>query len=159
MRDPSTEALLAAEERMNKKWGHHAWSRLCSPGMADKYFKLRSQWYETKNVQLADNLVKGLAMIDAEISQSNKPDDFYYLHHKGEEMEYFFVADEFDQQRVTAKMKGKNCVVFTLAEVAEVMEAKKMADLREIKAAFPTSRLQNVTFHHEAGDINDEIPF
>ena len=159
MRDPSTEALLAAEERMNKKWGHHAWSRLCSPGMADKYATLRKQWYETKNVQLADNLVKGLAIIDAEISQSNKPDDFHYLHHKGEEMEYFFVADEFDQQRVTAKMKGKNCVVFTLAEVAEVMEAKKMAELNRIKASFPTSRLQNVTFHHDAGDINDEIPF
>jgi|GEM_PF-3606798 len=159
MRDTSTESLLAAEERMNKKWGHHAWSRLCSPSMADKYFTLRKQWYETKNVQLADNLVKGLAMIDAEISQSNKPDDFYYLHRKGEEMDYFFVADEFDQQRVTAKMKGKDCVVFTMAEVMEVMEAKKMADLKKIKASFPSSRLQSVTFHHEPGDINDEIPF
>jgi len=159
MRDASTEALLAAEERMNKKWGHHAWSRLCSPGMAYKYFKLRSQWYENKNVQLADNLVKGLAMIDAEISQSNKPDDFYYLHHKGEETEFFLVADEFDQQRVTAKMRGKNCVVFTMAEVMEVMEASKMAELNKIKASFPSSRLQNVTFHHDAGDINDEIPF
>ena len=151
--------LLAAEERMNKKWGHHAWRRLCSPSMAEKYQTLRRQWFETKDVKLADNLVKGLSMIDAEISESHKPDDFYYLHHKGKEMEYFLVADEFDQQRVTAKMKGKDCVVFTVAEVMEVMEAQKMADLKRIKASFPTSKLQNVTFNHDAGDINDEIPF
>ena len=151
--------LLAAEERMNKKWGHHAWRRLCSPSMAEKYQTLRRQWFETKDVKLADNLIKGLSMIDTEISESHKPDDFYYLHHKGKEMEYFLVADEFDQQRVTAKMKGKDCVVFTVAEVMEVMEAQKMADLKRIKASFPTSKLQNVTFNHDAGDINDEIPF
>ena len=153
------KTLLAAEERMNKKWGHHAWRRLCSPSMAEKYQSLRRQWFQTKDVMLAENLVKGLGMIDAEISESHKPDDFYYLHYKGKEMEYFLVADEFDQQRVTAKMKGKDCVVFTVAEVMEVMEAQKMADLRRIKAEFPTSRLQNVTFNHGAGDINDEIPF
>ena len=151
--------LLAAEERMNKKWGHHAWRRLCSPSMAEKYQTLRRQWFETKDVKLADNLIKGLSMIDAEISESHKPDDFYYLRHKGKEMEYFLVADEFDQQRVTAKMKGKDCVVFTVAEVMEVMEAQKMADLKRIKASFPMSQLQNVTFNHGAGDINDEIPF
>lgn len=150
--------LIAAEERMNKKWGHHAWRRLCSPGMAEKYASLRKQWFQTKDVRLADNLVKGLAMIDAEISKSHKPDDFYYLHYKGEERDYYLVADEFDQQRVTAKMK-KDSVVFTLAEVAEVMEAKSLADIRNLKAAFPTSKLQNVTFKHDAGDINDEIPF
>ena len=150
--------LLAAESRMNKKWGHHAWRRLCSPGMAEKYASLRKQWFQTKDVKLADNLVKGLAMIDAEISESHKPDDFYYLHHKGEERDYYLVADEFDQQRVTAKMK-KDSVVFTLAEVAEVMEAKSLADIRNLKAAFPTSRLQNVTFNHDNGDINDAIPF
>ena len=150
--------LLAAESRMNKKWGHHAWRRLCSPGMAEKYASLRKQWFQTKDVRLADNLVKGLAMIDAEISKSHKPDDFYYLHHKGKERDYYFVVDEFDQQRVTAKMK-KDSVVFTLAEVAEVMEAKSLADIRNLKAAFPTSKLQNVTFKHDAGDINDEIPF
>jgi len=150
--------LLAAESRMNKKWGHHAWRRLCSPGMAEKYASLRKQWFQTKDVRLADNLVKGLAMIDAEISESHKPDDFYYLHHKGKERDYYLVADEFDQQRVTAKMK-KDSVVFTLAEVAEVMEAKSLADIRNLKAAFPTSRLQNVTFNHDNGDINDAIPF
>ena len=152
------KSLIAAEERMNKKWGFHAWRRLCSPGMAEKYDKLRRQWFETKDIQLADNLVKGLAMIDAEISESHKPDDFYYIHFKGQERDYYFVADEFDQQRVTAFMK-KDSVVFTLAEVAEVMEAKSLADIRQIKAAFPTSRLQNVTFNHDAGDINDTIPF
>lgn len=150
--------LIAAEERMNKKWGHHAWRRLCSPGMAEKYDKLRRQWFQTKDVNLADNLVKGLGMIDAEISESHKPDDFYYLYHKGEERDYYLVADEFDQQRVTAFMK-KDSVVFTLMEVMEVMEAKSLADIRKIKAEFPTSRLQNVTFNHDAGDIDDAIPF
>ena len=150
--------LLAAESRMNKKWGHHAWRRLCSPGMAEKYQTLRRQWFETKDPRLADNLVKGLGMIDAEISKSHKPDDFYYLHYKGEERDYYFVADEFDQQRVTAFMK-KDSVVFTLAEVAEVMEAKSLADIRNLKAAFPTSTVQNVTFNHDNGDINDAIPF
>lgn len=150
--------LIAAEERMNKRWGHHAWKQLCSPSMAEKYSTLRRQWFQSKDVRLADNLVKGLAMIDAEIKESHKPDDFYYLHHKGEERDYFLVADEFDQQRVTAKMK-KDSVVFTMAEVVEVMEAKSLADIRNLKAAFPTSKLQNVTFKHDAGDINDEIPF
>ena len=150
--------LIAAEERMNKKWGHHAWKQLCSPSMAQKYDNLRRQWFQTKDVKMADNLVKGLGMIDAEISESHKPDDFYYLHHKGEERDYFLVADEFDQQRVTAKMK-KDSVVFTMMEVMEVMEAKSLADIRKIKAEFPTSRLQNVTFNHDAGDIDDEIPF
>ena len=150
--------LLAAESRMNKKWGHHAWRRLCSPSMAEKYQTLRRQWFETKDPRLADNLVKGLGMIDAEISKSHKPDDFYYLHHKGEERDYFLVADEFDQQRVTAFMK-KDSVVFTLAEVAEVMEAKSLADIRKIKAEFPISRVQNVTFNHSDGDTDDQIPF
>jgi len=152
------KSLLAAESRMNKKWGHHAWRRLCSPGMAEKYQTLRRQWFETKDPRLADNLVKGLGMIDAEIGKSHKPDDFYYLHYKGEERDYYFVADEFDQQRVTAFMK-KDSVVFTLAEVAEVMEAKSLADIRNLKAAFPTSTVQNVTFNHDNGDINDAIPF
>lgn len=150
--------LLAAEERMNKKWGHHAWRRLCSPSMAEKYDSLRRQWFQTKDVKLADNLVKGLGMIDAEISESHKPDDFYYLHFKGKERDYYLVADEFDQQRVTAKMK-KDSVVFTMMEVMDVMEAKSLADIRRIKAEFPTSRLQNVTFNHDDGDINDAIPF
>lgn len=150
--------LLAAEERMNKKWGHHAWRRLCSPSMAEKYDNLRRQWFQTKDVKLADNLVKGLGMIDEEISESHKTDDFYYLHFKGKERDYYLVADEFDQQRVTAKMK-KDSVVFTMMEVMEVMEAKSLADIRRIKAEFPTSRLQNVTFNHDDGDINDAIPF
>ena len=150
--------LLAAEERMNKKWGHHAWRRLCSPSMAQKYDSLRRQWFQTKDVKLADNLVKGLGIIDAEISESHKPDDFYYLHFKGKERDYYLVADEFDQQRVTAKMK-KDSVVFTMMEVMEVMEAKSLADIRRIKSEFPTSRLQNVTFNHDDGDINDAIPF
>lgn len=149
--------LLAAEERMNKKWGHHAWRRLCSPSMAQKYDSLRRQWFKTKDVKLADNLVKGLGMIDAEISESHKPDDFYYLHFKGKERDYYLVADEFDQQRVTAKMK-KDSVVFTMMEVMEVMEAKSLADIRRIKSEFPTSRLQSVTFNHDDGDINDAIP-
>ena len=93
MIDRASEALIAAEERMNKKWGHHAWSRLCSPSMAEKYYNLRKQYFQSKNVELADNLIKGLKMIDAEISESHKPDDFYYLHHKGEERDYFLVAD------------------------------------------------------------------
>ena len=150
--------LIAAEERMNKRWGFHAWRRLCSPSMAEKYDNLRRQWYQTKDARLADNLVKGLKMIDAEISESNKPDDFYYLHFRGKERDYYLVADEFDQQRVTAKMK-KDSVVFTLAEVIEVMEAKSLADIRTIKAAFPTSKLQNVSFKHTAESIDDEIPF
>lgn len=152
------KSLLAAESRMNKKWGHHAWRRLCSPSLAEKYQTLRRQWYETKDTGLADNLVKGLGMIDAEISESHKPDDFYYLHFKGEERDYYLVADEFDQQRVTAKMK-KDSVVFTLAEVAEVMEAKSLADIRRIKAEFPTSRLQNVKFNHSPETTEDEVPF
>ena len=150
--------LIAAEERMNKRWGVHAWRRLCSPSMAEKYDNLRRQWYQTKNARLADNLVKGLKMIDAEISESNKPDDFYYLHCKGEERDYYLVADEFDQQRVTAKMK-KDSVVFTLPEVIEVMEAKSLAEIRNLKAAFPTSKLQNVSFKHTPESIDDEIPF
>lgn len=149
--------LLAAEERMNKKWGHYAWKRLCLPSMAEKYDRLRKQWFESKNVELADNLIKGLKMIDEEISKSNHPDDFYYLHFKGKERDYYFVADQFDQQRVTAKMK-KDSVVFTLAEVAEVMEAKSLADIRRIKAEFPTSTLQNVQFNHSP-EVEDEIPF
>lgn len=150
--------LIAAEERMNKRWGFHAWRRLCSPSMAEKYDNLRRQWYQTKNARLADNLVKGLKMIDAEISESNKPDDFYYLHCKGKERDYYLVADEFDQQRVTAKMK-KDSVVFTLPEVIEVMEAKSLAEIRNLKAAFPTSKLQNVSFKHTPESIDDEIPF
>ena len=150
--------LIAAEERMNKKWGFHAWRRLCSPSMAEKYDNLRRQWFQSKDSKLADNLVKGLGMIDAEISESHKPDDFYYLHFKGQERDYYFVADEFDQQRVTAFMK-KDSVVFTLAEVAEVMEAKSLADIRALKVAFPTSKLQNVTFNHSPEDINNAIPF
>lgn len=126
--------------------------------MAEKYDNLRRQWFQTKDVKLADNLVKGLGMIDEEISESHKTDDFYYLHFKGKERDYYLVADEFDQQRVTAKMK-KDSVVFTMMEVMEVMEAKSLADIRRIKAEFPTSRLQNVTFNHDDGDINDAIPF
>ena len=150
--------LLAAEAKMNKKWGHYAWKRLCSPGMAEKYDRLRKQWFESKSVELADNLIKGLKMIDAEISESHKPDDYFYLYAKGEDHDYYFVADRFDQERVTAKM-GKKSIVFTLEEVVEVMEAKSLADIRKIKAEFPTSRLQNVQFNHSPETTEDEVPF
>mgnify|MGYP003633889108 FL=1 len=155
-------AFEAAEARMNKRWGFHAWSKLCSPEMAAKYAAIREKYSTEKDPQLKikclDNLAKGLKVIDGQISESNKPDDFYYLHTRVEGRNYYLVADQFDQQRVMTKVKGKDPVIFTMDEVVKVMEADQFADIKRIKQGFPGSTLTDVKFNY-AEAVDDEIPF
>ena len=85
--DAAQRSFLAAEERMTKKWGLGAWMKMARPELAQKYRSARERYLNALRTREAgvviatcENLVKGLKVIDQEISQEHKPDDVFYLH-------------------------------------------------------------------------------
>jgi len=162
--DAAQRSFLAAEERMTKKWGLGAWMKMARPELAQKYRSARERYLNALRTREAgvviatcENLVKGLKVIDQEISQEHKPDDVFYLHARIEGRNYYMVSDRMDMERVLPLMKGKDPVVFTLEEVATVLAAKELKEAVELKNMFPGAQIQKIEYHKE--HVDDAIPF
>jgi len=164
--DAAQKSFIAAEERMNKKWGWYTWHSMAAPEIAQKYRAARERYMSAIRsrdtqvvVDMCSNLVKGLNAIDAEISQRNKPDDVFYLQARINKRNYYFVSDDMDMQRVIPLMKGKDPVVYQLDEITRIIEAGSVDDADEIKAAFPGATIKSIQFKHNQDQVDDEIPF
>lgn len=160
------QSFIAAEERMNKKWGWYTWHSMASPELAQKYQSARRRYLDAIRsreagvvVDMCSNLVKGLNAIDAEISGNNKPDDVFYLQARINKRNYYFVSDHMDMQRVIPLMKGKDPVVYQLDEIVRIIEAGSVTDADGIKAAFPGATVKNIQFKHNSEQLDDEVPF
>lgn len=162
----SVESFQTAEDRMNKKWGWYAWHKMASPELAAKYKAARERYLDALRdreagviIKCCENLVKGLRLIDEEISVNNKPDDVFYLMARINKKNYYFVSDAFDAQRIMPIVKGKDPIVYTVEEMVKVIEASMTKEADNIKQVFPGAELQSIAFKHNKEMIDDAIPF
>lgn len=163
---PAVDSYHAAERRMNKKWGWYVWAKICRPEMSQKLRAARGRYLDAIRdrdhqliVQCCENLVRGLKAVDEELSRDQSPDDVFYLHQKIDGKHFYFVNDQLDMQRILPVMKGKDPVVYTMAEIVRVLSSESMAAPNSIKQAFPGAKLQSVEFKHNREQLDDEIPF
>jgi hypothetical protein len=159
-------AFLAQEDLMHKKWGWGVWQRMCAPEMASKYRAARERYLDAIRDRdreavegSCSNLVKGLRMIDEDISKHHKPDDVFYLHARIEGRHFYMVSDQMDMQRILPVMKGKDPVVYTLDEVVRIISAHCMDAPNNIKQMFPGAELRSVEFKHNKDQVDDQVPF
>jgi hypothetical protein len=162
----AVESFQTAEDQMNKKWGWYVWHKLASPELAAKYKAARERYLDALRdreagviIKSCENLVKGLRLIDDEISVNNKPDEVFYLTARINKQNYYFVSDPLDMHRIMPVIKGKEPIVYTLEEIVRIIEASMTKEADNIKQAFPGAELQSITFKHKADMIDDEIPF
>ena len=108
---------------------------------------------------ICENLVKGLRLIDDEISVNNKPDEVFYLQARINKKNYYFVSDPLDMHRIMPIVKGKDPIVYTMNEIVKIIEAAATKEADAIKQTFPGAELQSIAFKHNLDFKEDEIPF
>ena len=160
----AVESLLAAEERMHKKWGWGAWQKMTNPELVAKYRAARQKYLDAMDgigdlIKCCENLVKGLRIIDGQLHEVREPDDVFYLTARINKKNYYFVSDQLDMQRVIPIMKGKDPIVYTLDEIVRIIEADKIDTADVIKRSFPGAHIQSIEFKHSQEHKDDEIPF
>lgn len=154
---------MVAENQMNKKWGWYAWFKMTSPELAAKYQGAREKYLTISDpqekIQAAQNLTKGLKVIDEQLREAGEGVDVFYLQARIGGRNYYFVSDKLDMQRVIPLMKGKDPVVYMLEEIATIIEAHGTDTADTVKAAFPSAEVRSIQFKHNQEQLDDEIPF
>ena len=159
----AVESFMTAENQMNKKWGWYAWFKMTTPELAAKYQGARERYMKITNpdekIKAADNLAKGLKVIDQQLCEAGERGDVFYLQARINGKNYYFVNDKLDMQRVIPLMKGKDPVVYMLEEIVTIIEAHGTDVADTIKAAFPGAEVRSIQFNHNKDQLDDEIPF
>ena len=157
------ESYMTAENQMNKRWGWYAWFKMTSPELAAKYQGARERYLKIgdpdEKIKAAQNLTKGLAVIDQQLREAGERSDVFYLQARINGRNYYFVNDKLDMQRVIPLMKGKDPVVYMMDEIVTIIEANGTGAADAIKSAFPSAELTSIAFKHNQEQLDDEIPF
>lgn len=157
------ESFMTAENQMNKKWGWYAWFKMTSPELAAKYQGAREKYLTISDpqekVKAAQNLTKGLGVIDQQLREAGVSVDVFYLQARIAGRNYYFVSDKLDMQRVIPLMKGKDPVVYMMDEIVTIIEAHGTDVADTIKSAFPSATVSSIQFKHNKDQLDDEIPF
>ena len=157
------ESFMTAENQMNKKWGWYAWFKMTTPELAAKYQGARERYLTItdpeQKIKAAQNLSKGLKVIDDQLREAGGVGDVFYLQARIAGRNYYFVSDKLDMQRVIPLMKGKDPVVYMLEEIVTIIEAHGTDVADTLKAAFPGAEVKSIQFKHNKDQLDDEIPF
>ena len=157
------ESFMVAENQMNKKWGWYAWFKMTTPELAAKYQGARERYLTItdpeQKIKAAQNLSKGLKVIDDQLREAGGVGDVFYLQARIAGRNYYFVSDKLDMQRVIPLMKGKDPVVYMLDEIVTIIEAHGTDVADTLKAAFPGAEVKSIQFKHNKDQLDDEIPF
>ena len=163
---PSVDAYHARESLMNKKWGWYAWAKMCRPELSQKLRAARERYLDAVRdrdhasiVKCCENLVRGLDVVDRELSEKQQPDEVFYLHKRIDGRNFYFVNDQLDMHRVLPVTKGKDPVIYTMDEIVRVLSSEAMKAPNAIKQSFPGAELSSVEFKHNREQLDDEIPF
>ena len=157
------ESFMTAENEMNKRWGWYAWFKMTTPEIAAKYQGARERYMKISDpqekIKAAQNLTKGLKVIDDQLREAGTVSDVFYLQARIDGRNYYFVNDKLDMQRVIPLMKGKDPVVYMMDEIVTIIEAHGTNVADTIKSAFPGASVSSIQFKHNKEQLDDEIPF
>ena len=157
------ESFMTAENEMNKRWGWYAWFKMTTPEIAAKYQGARERYMKISDpqekIKAAQNLTKGLKVIDDQLREAGAVSDVFYLQARIDGRNYYFVNDKLDMQRVIPLMKGKDPVVYMMDEIVTIIEAHGTSVADTIKSAFPGASVSSIQFKHNKEQLDDEIPF
>ncbi len=152
---------------MEAKWGIGTLERIVPDGLREKWERQRDKLndaIERKSVvdvgRHVEATIKGWAALEAEAikARASRPDAEYWEIKSDKGNLYRIVKNRADVAAVAAMDGGDSVRVWSLEEVARVLDCNDLVTVQEIKRHFPDCDLRRIgkSFDFDKGD---DIPF